>query len=179
MIPLSISHHVREDDRITESALFSGYQREPWFKPRFHMPVETIRLAGKCRVVVAGAYHSAVFALAQGIPAVGIVKSLEYRNKFHGLRDEFGCGCEIVSLESRDFEFDLGQAIDRLWQNAEELRPQLLKAAESQIELATEGYERLRAVVSGSRATIPSASAHAAETRPGACSSGGRQEISS
>ena len=44
-----------------------------------------IERVGECRVVVTGSYHGAVFALAQGIPVVALVKSPYYVNKMAGL----------------------------------------------------------------------------------------------
>ncbi|MFI6772593.1 polysaccharide pyruvyl transferase family protein [Nocardia sp. NPDC050412] len=41
-------------------------------------PVDVFRQVGRCRVLVTNAYHLAVFALSQGIPAVGITASEYY-----------------------------------------------------------------------------------------------------
>ena len=43
-----------------------------------------------CRVVVTSSYHAAVFALARGIPAVGISSTPYYDGKFGGLRELYG-----------------------------------------------------------------------------------------
>ena len=50
-----------------------------------------------------GAYHAAVFALAQGIPVVCLSNSPYYLAKFQGLEDLFGVGCTIVTLSEPDF----------------------------------------------------------------------------
>ena len=44
----------------------------------------------ECRVVVTSSYHAAVFALARGIPAVGISSTPYYDGKFGGLRELYG-----------------------------------------------------------------------------------------
>jgi polysaccharide pyruvyl transferase WcaK-like protein len=44
----------------------------------------------ECRVVVTSSYHAAVFALARGIPAVGISLTPYYDGKFGGLRELYG-----------------------------------------------------------------------------------------
>jgi polysaccharide pyruvyl transferase WcaK-like protein len=44
----------------------------------------------ECRVVVASSYHAAVFALARGIPVVGISSTPYYDGKFEGLRELYG-----------------------------------------------------------------------------------------
>jgi polysaccharide pyruvyl transferase len=43
-----------------------------------------------CRIVVTSSYHAAVFALARGIPAVGISSTSYYDGKFGGLRELYG-----------------------------------------------------------------------------------------
>ncbi len=43
-----------------------------------------------CRIVVTSSYHAAVFALARGIPAVGISSTPYYDGKFGGLRELYG-----------------------------------------------------------------------------------------
>jgi len=43
-----------------------------------------------CRIVVTSSYHAAVFALARGIPAVGISSTPYYDGKFGGLRALYG-----------------------------------------------------------------------------------------
>ena len=48
-------------------------------------PQLVIDRVGECKVVVTGSYHGAVFALAQGIPVVALVKSPYYVNKMAGL----------------------------------------------------------------------------------------------
>ena len=61
--------------------------------------MKVIKQTARCRVVVTGAYHAAVFALAQGIPVVCLSNSPYYLAKFQGLEDLFGSGCTIVTLE--------------------------------------------------------------------------------
>ena len=53
-------------------------------------PQQVIEEIKQCRVVVTGSYHAAVWALSQGIPAIGLVKSSYYDYKFAGLADQFG-----------------------------------------------------------------------------------------
>jgi colanic acid/amylovoran biosynthesis protein len=106
-------------------------------------PLEVIRRVSDCRVVVAGSYHAGVFALAQGIPVVGIIRSAYYRDKFQGLAGEFGAGCVVLRADDAEFSRQLSAAIDELWERAAELKPQLLSAAERQIKTAQSVYARL------------------------------------
>jgi colanic acid/amylovoran biosynthesis protein len=94
---------------------------------------DVIRAAGRCRVVVTGSYHAAVFALAQGKSAVCIARSSYYAGKFQGLRNQFGDGCQVVSLECARGPELLSDAIRSAWSRADEVRPDLLQAAQEQI----------------------------------------------
>jgi colanic acid/amylovoran biosynthesis protein len=112
-------------------------------------PATAIERAGSCRVVVAGSYHAAVFALAQGVPAVGLVASAYYRAKFEGLADLFPGGCTVVELGEPGFGDAVSAAIDDLWGRADELRPRLLEAAERQIAESRAAYGRLAELLGG------------------------------
>ena len=104
----------------------------------------------KCRLVTTGSYHAGVFALANGIPTIGLAKSTYCIDKFMGLSALFSPGCETVLLEKRDFAQHLKDAIARLWNAAERFKPLLLANAARQIELGRAAYDRIGAVV-GSR----------------------------
>lgn len=112
-------------------------------------PLDVIAQVARCRVVVTGSYHAAVFALAQGIPAVCLAKSEYYRYKFLGLADLFGPGCRVILLDDPQMQTQLTQAIDQAWDTAESLRPTLVAAAERQISAANDAYERLFGLVNG------------------------------
>jgi colanic acid/amylovoran biosynthesis protein len=101
---------------------------------------DAIRLASECRVVITGSYHAAVFALGQGIPAVCLVGSDYYRNKFIGLASQFSSGCLVVETNSEDFEKNAADSVISLWRTAEALRPQLLESAKVQVELSRSHY---------------------------------------
>ena len=103
-------------------------------------PLDVIDQVGRCRVVITGSYHGAVFALAQGIPAIALVRSQYYENKFLGLADQFGAGLELVHLDAEDFRQQLDGALDRAWSTAEQVRPMLLEAAARQLALARRAY---------------------------------------
>jgi colanic acid/amylovoran biosynthesis protein len=107
-----------------------------------------IRQVQKCRLVITGSYHAGVFALANGIPTIGLAKSTYYIDKFMGLSALFGPGCETVLLEKRDFAQHLKDAIARLWNAAERFKPLLLAKAVRQIELGHEAYNRIGDAVS-------------------------------
>lgn len=110
-------------------------------------PEKVIQQVGRCRVVVTGSYHAAVFALSQGIPAVGIVRSLHYQSKLAGLATQFGVGCTLVDSHNTDFEANLRNAIVESWQTAEALREALLHKAQEQISAGEIAYRKLFEIV--------------------------------
>lgn len=110
-------------------------------------PAALIARIGGCRVVVTGSYHAAVFALAQGIPSVCVHNTEYYGNKFRGLADEFGDGCEVIDKSRGDFESSLLAAIESAWDRAEELREPLLKQALRQIGAQHQAYDRLSEMI--------------------------------
>jgi polysaccharide pyruvyl transferase WcaK-like protein len=112
-------------------------------------PEKAIRRIGECRVVIAGSYHAAVFALSQGVPVVALAKAAYYKRKFEGVSAQFPGGCIVTSMDHPHLYQTLTTAIDDLWTNAETLRPQLLAHARQQIELGWSAYQQLRAIVEG------------------------------
>jgi polysaccharide pyruvyl transferase WcaK-like protein len=110
-------------------------------------PAQVVRRIQLCRLVVTGSYHAAVFALAQGISAIGLARSSYYLQKFQGLADQFGRGCHVVHLGDPALPATFARTADEAWSAAEHLRPQLLAAAAHQIELSRAAYARLRTLV--------------------------------
>jgi polysaccharide pyruvyl transferase WcaK-like protein len=122
-------------------------------------PAAVIRVIGRCRVVITGSYHAGVFALAQGIPAIGLARSPYYRAKFSGLAGQFEGGVQVVEMSEPGWGQQLEMAIDIAWQTAERVRPRLLEAAKCQIELSRRAYRTVASlaesrIVAG-RATRP------------------------
>jgi polysaccharide pyruvyl transferase WcaK-like protein len=147
LMPIPISHHEFElDDQVIRYISAGKLARDRGLHV-LDSPLDIIKKTGKCRVVVTGAYHPAVFALAQGIPAVCLSKSDHYANKFIGLADLFGRGCQVVFFDDVQFKEKLGDAIDFAWRSAETVRPELLEAARSQVEWGHAGYQRVHDLV--------------------------------
>jgi len=154
MTPIPIAHHGGRMDVDTLRGLLAGLG-ETDGGASLDTPQLVIDRVGECRVVVTGSYHGAVFALAQGIPVVALVKSPYYVNKMAGLRDQFGIGCELVRLDEGNVSERIRAAIDRAWAEGERVRVPLLQAAAEQIERGRRAYARLVELVTpadGSRA---------------------------
>jgi len=116
----------------------------PVESPPFPDSLESvIQNAGKCRIVVTGSYHGAVFALSQGIPAVALSSSAYYDAKFGGLRDMFGGGLTLLDPTANNFSSKLREAIDQQWAKAPAIRPSLLDAASRQVQASCRFYSEL------------------------------------
>jgi polysaccharide pyruvyl transferase WcaK-like protein len=158
-VPVPISFYPGESDIEAVAALVGERFHMPTVSGKLDEPASIIDLVQKCRVVLTGSYHSAVFALSQGIPAVGMARSQYYRSKFLGLMDQFDTECDVVSVDDDSFPEMLYEAAERAWDNAERWRPGLLGAARRQIEAGTKLYDeayrlvesRLAAGVGGGR----------------------------
>ena len=110
-------------------------------------PERVIRRIRQCRVVVTGSYHVGVFALAQGIPAVALVSSRYYGDKMTGLADQFGGGCEVVTLDGALSASRISEAIGAAWESADRVRPALLARAADQVASGRAAYARLLNIV--------------------------------
>jgi O-antigen/teichoic acid export membrane protein/polysaccharide pyruvyl transferase WcaK-like protein len=162
LLPVPISHRGNADANAIRH-LLAGWADGDGGE-MLDSPAKVIEQVGRCRVVVTGSYHAAVFALAQGIPVVGLAKSTYYYNKFAGLAEQFGVGCEIARLDG-GFAETLGAAIARLWNDAPALRRPLLRAAARQVALSQAAYRRTAELMESDRAvarasTAPSSPHH-------------------
>ena len=133
-LPVPISMH--EDD-LGHTCLAAGI---PVPARPFAHPVDVIEQVRRCRVVVTASYHAAVFALANGIPAVCIALSEYYVQKFGGLALMFNSvGCELVSNP-----VDLPAAIDNAWKIAPYLQDSLLRSARRQAVAGMRAWNLMR-----------------------------------
>jgi len=139
LLAVPISVDPRESDVDTVSRLIGQPQPIRWAAGG---PEDVIRQVGRCRMVVTGSYHGAVFALSQGISAVCLTRSRYYADKFLGLADQFGAGCHVVCMQGGNWPGRLIRAMDQAWQEAPRIRSALLKAAVRQIQASRRAYER-------------------------------------
>jgi polysaccharide pyruvyl transferase WcaK-like protein len=150
LIPAPISrNNWREElsDSKSIQTLMQGYDDTSDGGWELETPLQVIQQIGRCRVVVTGSYHAGVFALAQGIPVIGLVKAQYYSDKFLGLADQFRGGCEAVVLDDSQWAEKLSAAILKAWDQAESVRPQLLDAAAQQMALGHGAYQRIAQLV--------------------------------
>jgi polysaccharide pyruvyl transferase WcaK-like protein len=142
LIPLIIAEFQSQDRRST-LPLVRGYANLVGPLPRYVHPAEVARRVGRCRVLVTGAYHLAVFALSQGIPVVALTSSAYYDDKFLGLGEMFGQGLTLIRLDDPDLEPALTAAIDQAWRAAPGVREPLRDRARLQIEASRAAFDRV------------------------------------
>lgn len=142
LAPLIISEYASEDRRCT-LPLLDGAARALPAVGRGATAADVARQVAGCRLLVTSAYHLAVFALSQGIPAVGITASEYYDDKFHGLAAMFGAGLRVVHLNSGGLEAELTRAILEVWEEAPSVRDVLQARAVAQIDASRAGLERV------------------------------------
>jgi colanic acid/amylovoran biosynthesis protein len=154
LIPLpSANERVFKDSTLIRQVL-AGYADCVDGGEHLDTPMKVIRETGRCRIVVTGAYHVAVFSLAQGIPAILLAKSRYFTDKLRALADMFGSGAEVVSLGDENFTTMLASALEKTWNAAETLREHLLQAATQQNEMSWAAYRRAIALVQENRVTV-------------------------
>jgi colanic acid/amylovoran biosynthesis protein len=148
LIPLPIALHRTADDRKSIGRLLGESIRSDGM-PSLDAPEAIYSETAKCRVVVTGAYHAAVFALAQGIPTICISAAGYYAAKFEGLRTLFGNGCVVVNLQDKDSICLLRNSLESTWERSIAFRDELLDGARKQIEASLDGYRRIRELLDG------------------------------
>lgn len=139
----SVRNRVNDVDavaRLVGAELIDRSQASAIFDPD-----QLIDAAGRCRVVVTGAYHSAVFALAQGVPVIGLAQSGYYLSKLGGVAAQFGAapGITVLHYDEPELGRRLEEAIERAWHVAPEVNDTLRRAAADQVRKSRNAYEDL------------------------------------
>jgi polysaccharide pyruvyl transferase WcaK-like protein len=116
-------------------------------------PEDLVQQISECRVVVTGSYHAGVFALAQGVPVVGLAASDYYVEKFRGLQRQFGDGCRVVLLQAGSAADQIEEAVRWGWNLSDEVRDRLTASARGQVELQERAYDEFAAVLARRRGT--------------------------
>jgi polysaccharide pyruvyl transferase WcaK-like protein len=141
LLPIPIN--MSRDLQAIEKALRTHVNNSP---NSLRTPRDVMNLVSKCRVVITGSYHAAVFALAQGIPTVALANTPYYFHKFEGLAhlfDAFGTGCVVLPLDNPRFAEHLKEAVRTAWNSAELVRPLLLEKTHQYIDTGRSFYRRI------------------------------------
>jgi polysaccharide pyruvyl transferase WcaK-like protein len=142
LVALPGSRRPGVDDPAVIREMLAGYDDGSDGGERLGTPRQVIEEAGRCRLVITGAYHIAVFALAQGIPAICMGKSSYFMTKFLGLVKQFGPACQVMELEGSDLGGRLTEALRSAWDGADGAREPLLAATLRQIDDSRAAYRR-------------------------------------
>jgi colanic acid/amylovoran biosynthesis protein len=140
LLPVPIAFHEYARDHETIRQLLAGFDDQSDGGSTLDSPRKIMEQTARCRVVVTGAYHAAVFALAQGIPVVGLSNSAYYSAKFEGLEELFDVGCTTVMLNDPDCGEKLEAAIEEAWKSADEVRTPILNSVARQIKSGQAAY---------------------------------------
>jgi colanic acid/amylovoran biosynthesis protein len=155
LVAVPMSRHPGEDDALTVAALMEEDEPLDGDGGGAEQLAGALQRVQSCRMIVTGSYHAAVFGLSQGVPAVCLSNSPYYDDKFFGLAEQFGTGAETVRLNSPSWDVEFDAALQRAWKTAEEVRPALLAAAETQVEAGWRAYRRVFDLVEARMRTAP------------------------
>jgi polysaccharide pyruvyl transferase WcaK-like protein len=106
------------------------------------VPALVEAIAG-CRLVITASYHGAVLAIAQGIPAICLLKSAYYRAKFAGLAGLFPEGCTLIDAGTAEATNLLARSIEAFADSSRDLKPQLLDTRSALVAQSEKQYQRL------------------------------------
>lgn len=110
--PLPVETLERDADGPAISRLLRGRTVPDWAEwdgnPELAGFFQRLR---RCSLVVTGSYHTAVFALGSGIPAVGLIGSEYYARKFAGLHSFFPGQMTTVDVSGEGWPASLVEAI--------------------------------------------------------------------
>jgi polysaccharide pyruvyl transferase WcaK-like protein len=146
LLPVPIAFHDASQDVAVLRTLLAGVSPEQDGGSGLRAPASLLAQICRCRILVTGAYHAAVFALGQGIPAVCLDGSPYYHAKWEGLGDLFGDGCHVVSLAKPLWAMRLAGAIETAWSQADAVRDSLLAATARQVAAGRRAYARISAL---------------------------------
>ncbi|MEP7193822.1 MAG: polysaccharide pyruvyl transferase family protein [Actinomycetota bacterium] len=147
VIGLPVSRYEPDSDLASIRSLWPGRLPAGSIAEDLSTPLELAAAAARCRAVVTGSYHAAVFALAAGVPTVCLSSSDYYNAKFAGIADLFPDATEVVPLGGRDLERRLEDAIGRAWGADERTRRSARERATTLAEASKGLYQRFADLV--------------------------------
>jgi polysaccharide pyruvyl transferase WcaK-like protein len=143
LVAVPTSRHAGEADLAVVRSVAAEVGMPLVAAEELETPAAAVRQIARCRAIVTGSYHAAVFALGQGIPAVCLAPNEYYVQKFDGLKGLFGAGCFVVHRGYAGLDAALSDA----WEQADELRAPLLTAAAAQVRAGRDAYARIPSFV--------------------------------
>ena len=110
-------------------------------------PEDLVTAVARCRAVVTGSYHAALFSLAAGVPAVCLTKSPYYDAKFGGLAALFPGACHTVSLGGPEAAARLEEAVREAWRLPPAARAAAAATAAALCDAGRQAYAQFRLAV--------------------------------
>jgi polysaccharide pyruvyl transferase WcaK-like protein len=148
LLALPVSRRVADADlEAIRGILLNGHPHPDAIFDDLATPQDLAVAAARCRAIVTGSYHAAVFGLAQGVPVVCVTKSSYYDGKFTGLQALFPGACFVVPLGSPELADRLRVAIDEAWQLPAEARDAARDTALSLRDTGRAVYAQFRVAV--------------------------------
>ena len=146
LLPLVVRTAESPENDVDAAALAFGTSGDALDRARsVRTPADATGDVARCRVVVTGAYHNAVFALAMGIPVVGLSRSAYYDAKLAGVARAFGTlgiGMTLLNADDADLGAKLSADLARLWDAAPSLADPLRASAAQQSAAGDAAYAR-------------------------------------
>ena len=113
VLPLAVSLPPSDDDAGSVRELFSSALLAE--TENVDSPTQLYTQVNRCRLVITASYHAAVFALAAGVPTIGLVASAYYEQKFSGLNAFFPHLLTPIQMNDEIFLSRLQTTINRLF----------------------------------------------------------------
>ncbi len=145
LVPLPSSSYIGDEDARFVQLVTEGYCHV--YPSSVDSPGAIVSQLHNCRVVVAGSYHAAVFALAQGVPVIGLYNSDYYRDKFLGLEALFEVGVFPLNLADQEWTEKLSKLLFDVWEDGPLWRPRLIAAADEMIDRGWQAYHHVQKLV--------------------------------
>jgi len=140
-LPVSLAPGADDADALRRSLDVPG-AASGLVVPEVRSPADLAAAAARCRVVVTGSYHAAVFALARGVPTVALSGSAYYDAKLGDLRALFPQLTWVVPVGRADTTELLTAAVDAAWDVEEAVRADGRTRARHQRWLGRDLYVR-------------------------------------
>ncbi len=140
-LPVSLAPGAADADAVRRS-LEAERPASRLVVPDIHTAADLSAAAGRCRVVVSGSYHAAVFALGRGVPTVALSGSAYYDAKLGDLAALFPHLSWLVPLGRDDTADLLAAAVAAAWDVGDEVRADARDRAAHQVRLGRELYAR-------------------------------------
>lgn len=139
--PVPISNYLPNDMEAIQQILPENVRTSDNGSP-LNTPERLIGEIAHCRIMIAGSYHAAVFALSMGVPAICLARSSHYQYKMSGLLSMFGInpGERLITFDNIHFAERLREMLQQVWAGAEAERPLLQAAAREQVKNGLAAY---------------------------------------